>query len=129
MLNDEPYQAKQLQVSHLNPDERILLILMRALRNLALASTVLLLATGPAAAQAARKLINNPPPIYPDLAKRMHLTGVVKATLTIGPDGQVKNAEFQGGHPVLIDAVQNALRQWRYAPAPTETQQQVEFKF
>lgn len=101
---------------------------MRAVSRSMLVVIFALLFTVPLLAQS-RKPITNPAPVYPELAKRMHLTGVVKATITVGPDGQIKNVEFQGGHPVLIEAVQETLKAWKYAPAPVETKIQAEFKF
>ena len=103
---------------------------MRAVkRSMALAGLVLLFTAGPAHGQSARKPISSPEPTFPDLAKKMHLTGVVKVTLTIAPDGRVKNIEFHGGHPVLIEAVQRALKQWKYAPTGSESTVLLEFKF
>jgi TonB family protein len=80
-------------------------------------------------AQQGRKLIANPEPEYPELAKRMNLTGVVKVTVVIGTDGSIKNVEVLGGHPVLVDTVQKALKKWKYVPASAESKAQVEFKF
>jgi TonB family protein len=80
-------------------------------------------------AQQGRKVISNPEPEYPELAKRMNLSGVVKVTVLIGADGLIKNVEVQGGHPILVDTVQKALKKWKYAPASAETKAQMEFKF
>jgi TonB family protein len=103
---------------------------MRAVSRIILIAGGLLALTGsPVRAQASRKALSNPAPTYPDLARKMHLSGVVKVTLTVGTDGQIKNTEFQGGHPVLIDAVQVALKDWKYAPATSESKILVEFKF
>jgi TonB family protein len=90
---------------------------------------MLLFTGGPVLGQSARKVISNPEPVYPELAKKMHLTGVVKVSVVIGPEGQIKSMEFQGGHPVLIDAVQAALKQWKFAPASSESKALLEFRF
>jgi TonB family protein len=90
---------------------------------------MLSLATTTVFAQQGRKVISNPEPEYPELAKRMNLSGVVKVTVLIGADGLIKNVEVQGGHPILVDTVQKALKKWKYAPASAETKAQVEFKF
>jgi TonB family protein len=103
---------------------------MRAVqRSIAIASLMLIFSGVTVFGQSGRKVVNNPEPVYPELAKRMHLTGVVKVLVTIGPEGQIKNMEFQGGHPVLIDAVQTALKQWKFAPASSESKAVLEFKF
>ena len=83
----------------------------------------------PVLSQTSRKAIANPQPEFPEIAKRMHLSGVVKVTILVGTDGQIKNMEFQGGHPLLIDSVQTALKKWKYAPANSETEFNLEFKF
>ena len=98
-------------------------------RRMLIAGLLLALTGAAVHGQATRKVLSSPTPIYPDLAKKMHLTGVVKVTLAVGTDGQIKNAEFQGGHPVLIEAVQMALKNWKYAPASSESKILVEFKF
>ena len=69
------------------------------------------------------------PPIYPDLAKRTNITGIVKLKATIGPNGSVKSVEPLGGNPVLIKAAQDAVTKWKYAPAPKETRQLIELRF
>jgi TonB family protein len=80
-------------------------------------------------AQETRRVVVNPEPAYPILAKRMNLTGVVKVEVTIGTDGQIKDTKVLGGHPILVDAALGALRNWRYEKAASETKVQLEFKF
>ena len=82
-----------------------------------------------ASPQEDRKVLANPQPVYPELAKRMSLEGVVKVELIVGPDGQIKDSKVLGGHPILADAALNALRKWKYERARTESKIQVEFKF
>ena len=59
----------------------------------------------------------------------MNINGVVKVELVIGADGAIKSAKVLGGHPVLADAVQRALKNWKYAPGSSETTMQLEFRF
>jgi TonB family protein len=80
-------------------------------------------------AQEERKAIQNPTPTYPALARQLHLSGVVKIRVVIAPDGQVKQPEVLGGHPLLADAALNALKRWKYAPTKTETTAELEFQF
>jgi TonB family protein len=80
-------------------------------------------------AQQGRKVISNPEPEYPALARRMNLTGAVKVNLVIGADGSIKDVKVQGGHPLLVEAVQKALKNWKYAAGSSETTEQVEFRF
>jgi protein TonB len=63
---------------------------------------------------AGRKIKSKVNPQYPELAKRMNVSGSVKLELVVAASGQVKSVKARGGHPLLIDAAQNAVRQWRY---------------
>ena len=82
----------------------------------------------PAMAQE-RKAKDSIPPVYPEMAKSMHLAGSVKVQITITPQGQVKDAKILGGHPLLADAAMRAISKWRYEPGTEETKVvQVDFK-
>jgi len=76
-----------------------------------------------------RKPVANPEPEYPEIARRMNITGTVKTEIVIAADGTIKSVKVLGGHPLLVDAVQRALKRWKYAPAASETTIQVDFKF
>jgi TonB family protein len=76
-----------------------------------------------------RKVKSRVPPVYPELAKRMNITGVVKVRLTIAANGAVKDAQLVGGHPVLASAALDAVRKWRFETRPDETAETVEFRF
>src|SRR5262249_8044289 len=80
-------------------------------------------------AQENRKPVISPSPVYPETARRFPLSGVVKVQITIAPDGQVKDVKVTGGHPLLVNAVQDTLKNWKYAPASTETTASLEFSF
>lgn len=80
-------------------------------------------------AQETRKALNSPTPTYPETARRFRLTGVVKVQVLVAPDGQIKDVKVLGGHPVLVSAVQDALKNWKYAPASGETMVSLEFSF
>ena len=79
--------------------------------------------------QEARKAIVKPAPEYPELARRLRLTGTVKMEVVIAPNGQVKNTKVIGGHPVLVAAVSSALQKWKFSPGSVETSQTLEFDF
>jgi TonB family protein len=68
-------------------------------------------------------------PVYPDLAKKMNITGTVKVEVTVSPNGTVKDAKVVGGHPVLAGAALDAVKKWRFEPAPAESTGVVDFKF
>jgi len=71
----------------------------------------------------------NPPPEYPLIAKRMHITGAVQLQITIRPDGTVKDAKVLGGHPALADAAVKAVMKWRYEPAAREASTVIRLDF
>lgn len=72
--------------------------------------------------EAARKIKTKVTPQYPELARRMNITGAVKLELLVAPNGQVKVVKSLGGHPLLIDAAQNAVKQWKFEPGQEGTE-------
>ena len=76
-----------------------------------------------------RKVKTRVDPVYPELARRMHVAGKVKIEVVIGADGRVKTTRVVGGHPLLVHTCQDAAREWKFAAAPEETTQVVEFEF
>jgi TonB family protein len=87
--------------------------------------------TGAAQAQghAERKVINRIAPVYPDLAKRMHVSGVVKLEVVIRADGNVKSTKALGGSPVLIGSATDAVRKWKFEAGSEETVEVVQVAF
>jgi protein TonB len=82
-----------------------------------------------AAAQEGRRTVSNPQPEFPEIARKMSLSGVVRIEVIIGSDGEIRNAKVVGGHPVLADAALKALKKWKYAAGTSETKELLEFKF
>ncbi len=76
-----------------------------------------------------RKVKSKVAPSYPELAKRMSVTGKVKIEVVITPDGRVKSTRVIGGHPLLVQACQDAVKEWKFVAAPEESTQIVEFEF
>jgi TonB family protein len=76
-----------------------------------------------------RKVKTKVTPAIPELARRMNITGKVKIEVVIAPDGRVKSARAMGGHPVLIQSCLEAMKEWKFEPAPEESTQVVEFDF
>jgi TonB family protein len=76
-----------------------------------------------------RKVKTKIAPVYPDLARRMSITGIVKLQVTVATSGQVKNAKLVGGHPVLANAALEAIKKWRFEASNEETTGVVEFRF
>ena len=76
-----------------------------------------------------RKVKTKVLPATPELARRMNITGKVKIEIVIAPDGHVKSSRALGGHPVLLQSCQDAIKEWKFEPAPEETTQVIEFDF
>jgi TonB family protein len=88
-----------------------------------------LLVCSAAVAQEKRAVKSQGKPAYPELAKRMNVSGSVKVELVVLPNGSVKSAKALGGHPLLIDAAVTAAKASKYEPASGETTEVMEFKF
>jgi TonB family protein len=76
-----------------------------------------------------RKAKTKVQPTYPELARKMNLTGTVKVEIVVLPNGTVKGARVVGGHPVLANAALDAVKRWRFEPAAMESTGIVDFKF
>jgi TonB family protein len=64
----------------------------------------------------ANKLISNPQPVYPDLARQARISGTVELQALIGPDGHVQQLTVVSGHPLLRQASLDAVKEWVYQP-------------
>ena len=71
---------------------------------------------------AAGMLLESPAPIYPPLAKMARIQGVVKLQVHIGTDGRVTETSVVSGHPLLVPAAMDAVRQYVYKPALVQGQ-------
>lgn len=76
-----------------------------------------------------RKVKTKVTPIYPELAKRLNVAGKAKVEVIITPDGRVKSTRAVGGHPLLVQACVDAVKEWKFSVAPEETTQVVECEF
>jgi TonB family protein len=76
-----------------------------------------------------RKLKTKTAAVYPELARRMSITGVVKVQITVATNGAIKEAKLVGGHPVLAGAALEAVKGWRYEASKEESTGIVEFHF
>ena len=68
------------------------------------------------AATQAAKLVSKVEPEYPPIAKASHIQGTVRLTVLIKPDGQVAWTYALSGHPLLVQAAEDAVKQWIYSP-------------
>jgi TonB family protein len=69
----------------------------------------------------ARKLISHllvtkVDPSYPAEARKQHVAGTVLLCILIDRDGNVSQVQVVSGHPLLIQAAVEAVKQWKYRP-------------
>ena len=84
---------------------------------------------GRAQEEISRKVKSKVAPTYPELARRMAISGVVKVQVVVAPNGSVKSTKVVGGHPLLVNAAVDAVKKWRFDAASEETTGVVEFRF
>ncbi len=68
------------------------------------------------------KLINQPKPIYPPLAKQARIQGTVRLEAVISKDGTIEQLRVVSGHPLLVQSALEAVRQWKYQPTYLNTE-------
>lgn len=63
--------------------------------------------------------LNNPPPPYPALSRRMGEQGKVMLNVVVGPDGLPREVKVlhSSGFPRLDEAARSAVERWRFVPA------------
>jgi protein TonB len=79
-------------------------------------------------------LIYRVQPQYPTLARQARVQGIVLLRAVISKEGKIENVQVIGGHPLLVKAAMDAVRQWRYRPyylnsEPVEVETQVTVNF
>ncbi len=61
-------------------------------------------------------LLHRVEPPYPVLAKAARIQGTVVLTAIIDKEGNIRDLRLASGHPMLVPAAIEAVRQWRYRP-------------
>lgn len=62
------------------------------------------------------QLLREVKPAYPALARQARVQGTVRIEAIISREGIIRDARVVGGHPLLIAAALDAVRQWQYRP-------------
>jgi protein TonB len=73
-------------------------------------------------------------PAYPPLARSARIQGQVVLQAVISKQGVIENLKVLAGHPMLVPAAIEAVRQWRYRPyvlnnEPVEVETQIIVNF
>ncbi len=62
------------------------------------------------------KLIHRVIPVYPALARQARIGGPVQLRAVIARNGRIQEISLLTGHPLLVQAAVDAVRQWIYQP-------------
>ncbi|MCA1627407.1 MAG: TonB family protein [Acidobacteria bacterium] len=78
--------------------------------------------------------VNLPPPVYPDAAKRMRVSGTVTVDVVLDETGKVVSANATNGPPMLRDAAVQAALKARFSPTklsgqPVKVSGVINYKF
>jgi len=82
----------------------------------------------------AAKLIFQPKPEYPPLAKMARIQGTVRLEAVISKDGTIQDLRVVSGHPLLVKSALEAVQRWRYQPTllngePVEVVTEIDVNF
>ncbi len=80
------------------------------------------------------KLMFQPKPEYPPLAKMARIQGVVRLEAIISKEGTIQDLKMVSGHPLLVKAAMEAVQRWRYQPTllngePVEVVTEIDVNF
>lgn len=109
--------------------------LKNALVAFGLALLLLLAPVSPSNAQVAqvdrprRKVVRTSEPDYPIIVKNAHIGGSVRLSATVLANGDVIKVDILGGNPIFVASAINAVRKWKYAPAASQTKEEVQINF
>ena len=97
--------------------------------SLAVVATAMTVALPLHAADSDRAVKQRVSPVYPELAKRMHVAGVVRVSATVAPDGSVSATKTVSGNHMLAGAAEDAVHKWKFVSAPEESTVEVDINF
>lgn len=76
-----------------------------------------------------RKVEKRVQPVYPELAKRMHVGGVVRISATVAPDGTVTDAKTVNGNKMLSLAAEEAVKKWKFVASDAQSIVDIDVNF
>ena len=62
------------------------------------------------------RLTSRVEPVYPRIAIQARVAGEVRLDAVVGTDGRVRELHVLSGHPMLVQAAVDAVRQWIFQP-------------
>jgi len=80
------------------------------------------------------KLLRRVAPPYPQIARQARIAGVVEIDAIIATDGTIRSIQVLSGHPLLVKAAIDAVKQWSYTPTllngePVEVATRIDVNF
>jgi len=90
---------------------------------LALSLTTVSFSQSIASSSDTRKITKRVSPAYPELAKRMGVSGAVKLEVSVAASGKVTDVKVLGGHPILAASAQQVAHNWMFEPGAASTEQ------
>src|SRR5271165_3147751 len=76
-----------------------------------------------------RKVQKRVPPVYPELARRMHIWGVVRISVTVAPDGGVTDVKTISGNKMLAAAAEEAVKKWKFVAKDSQSTVNIDVNF
>jgi TonB family protein len=92
-------------------------------------AVTLLLALALPAHAADRAVKSRVPPAYPEMAKRMKISGAVKLQVTVDASGSVTDVKPLDGNRMLTPAAEDAVRKWKFESGDGAATMEVEVRF
>jgi TonB family protein len=79
--------------------------------------------------RSSRRIVRTTEPDYPKIVKHSHIGGSVRLNVTVLASGDVAKVEILGGNPIFAESASKAVIKWKYAPAATQTKEEVQINF
>jgi TonB family protein len=76
-----------------------------------------------------RRVVRTSEPDYPKIVKHAHIGGSVRLDVTVLASGDVAKVELLGGNPIFAESATKAVLKWKYAPAASQTKEEVQINF
>ena len=68
-------------------------------------------------------------PVYPEVAKRLRVMGVVRLEVFVNADGKVTDVKTVSGNRMLSTAAEEAVYKWKFAPASADSTEDLDINF
>ena len=102
-------------------------VLVRLMQTAALLLVVVFACQARAADQ--REVRSRVAPVYPEIAKRMKITGAVSIEATVEPSGKVVSVKTINGSHTLSPAAEAAVMRWQFEPSESRSTVEVQVNF